>query len=149
MRADGCNSPDGLALIPWQAGRSVAWDVSVLTHSLRLTAANLIAAGAAAAAASVRKSVKYASFASITYIFIPSAWETLDTTKIEALEFFVELGRRIAVNSNDNRHLLFFSVFPWSRNVSKQSSFRVLLHGHINRLHVATDRMSQVCILIM
>jgi hypothetical protein len=75
MRTDG-KRPDGLTLIPWQGGRSLTWDVTVVdTFAASYLAANSIAAGAASATAVARKSVKYASLAS-TYIFIPIALET-------------------------------------------------------------------------
>jgi hypothetical protein len=47
MRTDG-KRPDGLTLIPWQGGRSLTWDVTVVdTFAASYLAANSIAAGAA------------------------------------------------------------------------------------------------------
>jgi hypothetical protein len=63
-------------------------------------------------AAVVRKSAKYATLATThifmpMHIFMPIALETLGTMNTEALDFFADLGRRIAANSNDNRETSF------------------------------------------
>jgi hypothetical protein len=106
VRTDG-KRPDGLTLIPWQGGRSLTWDVTVVdTFAASYLAANSFAAGGAAAAAVVRKSAKYATLAT-SHIFMPIALETLGTVNTEALDFFADLGRRIAANSNDNRETSF------------------------------------------
>lgn len=76
------------------------------TFAASYLAANSIAAGATSATAVARKSVKYAWLGS-TYIFISIALETLGAMNNEALKFFVRLGRRIAVNLNDNRETSF------------------------------------------
>lgn len=47
-----------------------------------------------------------ASLTSI-YILISTAFETSSALYTKALESFVDLGRRIAVNSNDNRGIIF------------------------------------------
>ena len=105
-RIDG-KRPDGLTLIPWQGGRSLTWDVTVVdTFAASYLAVNSIASGGACAAAVARKSAKYASLTS-TYIFLPIAVETLGTINSEALDFLTELGRRIAANSKDNREASF------------------------------------------
>ena len=105
-RIDG-KRPDGLTLIPWQGGRSLTWDVTVVdTFAASYLAVNSIASGGACAAAVARKSAKYASLTS-TYIFLPIAVETLGTINSEALDFLIELGRRIAVNSKDSREASF------------------------------------------
>lgn len=105
-RIDG-KRPDGLTLTPWQGGRSLTWDVTVVdTFAASYLAVNSIAAGGACAAAVARKSAKYACLAS-TYYFVPIAVETLGTINSEALEFLVELGRRITAVSKDNRESSF------------------------------------------
>ena len=67
---------DGLTLIPWAEGRSLAWDVTV-THTLAPT--NLVhsvhVAGSAAEAAADRKLIKYASL-SPSHLFVPVSLET-------------------------------------------------------------------------
>ena len=106
MRSDG-KRPDGLTLVPWQRGRCLTWDVTVVdTFAASYLAANSFAAGGASAAAVARKSSKYAGLAS-SYIFMPIALETLGTINPEAIDFFVELGHRISAISNDSRETSF------------------------------------------
>src|SRR5258706_433106 len=67
-RSDG-KRPDGLTLIPWQAGRSLTWDVTV-AHTLAesyMPTTSIIPGGVAEMAAS-RKIDKYACQAQ-SYIF--------------------------------------------------------------------------------
>ena len=105
-RTDG-KRPDGLTLIPWQGGRSLTWDVTVVdTFAASYLAVNSTAAGGAFAAAVARKSAKYASLAS-SYSFMPIAVETLGTINSEAVDFLAELGRRIAAISKDIRESSF------------------------------------------
>jgi hypothetical protein len=56
------------------------------TFAASYLAVNIIAAGGACAAAVARISAKYASLMS-TYIFLPTAVETLGTINSEALDF--------------------------------------------------------------
>jgi hypothetical protein len=109
-RIDG-KRPDGLTPIPWQGGRSLTRDATVLdTFAASYLAVNSISAGGVCAAAIARKSAKYASLTYgkkvCLYIYLLIAVETLDTINSEALNFLVELGRRIAANSKDNRAAL-------------------------------------------
>jgi hypothetical protein len=106
MRTHGTR-PDGFTLNPRQGGRSLEWDIIVVdTFAASCLAARSIADGAASAAAVARLSVKYASLTS-TFNFNPIALETPGAMNYEALEFFVEVGRCVAVNSNDNRKISF------------------------------------------
>jgi len=76
FRTDG-KRPDGLTLVPWQSGKSVCWDVTVicpLAESYANGAA--IEAGAAAEFAASRKEAKYAGIDS-RYVFEPITVETL------------------------------------------------------------------------
>ena len=77
-RQDG-KRPDGLTLIPWQGGRSLVWDVRVVSP----LAASYIDraatdAGTVANMAASRKTAKYSSLPS-TYMFEPIAVENLGT----------------------------------------------------------------------
>jgi len=66
-RLDG-KRPDGLTLIPWQVGKPLTWDVTVvstLADSYLHSTSN--SAGSAAETASVRKESKYSPFLQITY----------------------------------------------------------------------------------
>ena len=95
--------PDGLTLIPWAEGRSLAWDVTVtptlaptnLVHSVHV-------AGSAAEAAADRKLIKYASL-SHSHLFVPVAIETHGPLCKAALDLFAVLGRRISERTGDPR----------------------------------------------
>jgi len=76
FRADG-KRPDGLTLVPWQSGRSLCWDVTVicpLAESYVTRSAR--EGGAAAEFAASNKEEKYANIGS-QYLFAPIAVETL------------------------------------------------------------------------
>ena len=101
-RSDG-RRPDGLTLIPWNAGRSLIWDATVAdtvaaTH-LPITS---LSAGAAAEAAAVRKISKYADLTT-DYIFLPLAFESLGPISLDAQIFIKQLGRRVSESSGDRR----------------------------------------------
>ena len=99
------NGPaDGVTLVPWQSGRSMAWDVTVTTTlaDSYLRASSATAAAAAEVAAS-RKEVKYSDLpASIS--FQPIAVETLGPINESAVDFLRELGRRISNKFQEERH---------------------------------------------
>lgn len=105
-RSDG-KRPDGLTLIPWQSGRAVVWDVTVvctsaasyLDHSAR-------AAGSAAEMAATRKNVKYSNLID-RYTFVPIAVENQGPINSSAIDLFVDLGRRISLVSGDPRETSF------------------------------------------
>ena len=87
--------PDGLSLIPWQNGRPIAWDVTVI-HPLAdsyLSTVSLSAGGAAELAAN-RKYEKYSSLPSAVD-FQPLAFETLGALNSSAVDFISSLGFRL------------------------------------------------------
>ena len=125
-RSDG-KRPDRLTLIPWQAGKAVTWDVTVvcpLADSYIHTAAQ--DAGAVAELAAARKTAKYAALES-RYIFQPVAVETLGPINgsTSAVSFLSGLGRRTADVSGESRegNFLFHRLI-----VSIQRFNAVLLH---------------------
>ena len=83
-RTDG-KRPDGMTLIPWQAGRNLLWDVTVVDT---LAASHLPSTsrqtGGAAESAGEKKDVKYRELPK-TYTFTPIACETLGPINAKAL----------------------------------------------------------------
>lgn len=105
-RSDG-KRPDGLSLIPWQEGKPLCWDVTVicpLANSYLQSAT--ASAGAVAELAATRKVAKY-SILEDQYIFQPIAVESLGPMNWEARKFLADLGRKISRVSGDDRETTF------------------------------------------
>jgi len=99
-RSDG-KRPDGLTLIPWHAGRSLIWDVTVsCTTADSYLEASSREAGAAAELAASNKMVKYAGLSSQGE-FVPIAVESHGPINRDALQFLSELGRRLVETTGD------------------------------------------------
>ena len=100
-RTDG-KRPDGITLIPWQAGRSLIWDVTVAdslaTSHLPITSQQ---AGGAAESASDRKETKYTELAR-SNILVPISFERLGPISFKATDLS-DLGRRITLVTGDSR----------------------------------------------
>src|SRR6218665_3455480 len=95
LRTDG-KRPDGATLIPWSAGRYMAWDATVVhTFAASYLSQTAISAGSATEQAAVHKTAKYALLPA-THVFVPIAFETLWTVNAEGAEFLSELERRIS-----------------------------------------------------
>jgi len=72
FRTDG-KRPDGLTLVPWQSGKSMCLDITVICHLAKsYVNGAAIEAGAAAEVAASRKEAKYADIDS-RYVFEPIA----------------------------------------------------------------------------
>jgi len=124
LRSDG-KRPDGLTLVPWQAGRNMVWDVTVIdTLAASYLPSTSTTAGSAAEIAASRKEVKYAEL-SATHIFVPIAFETLGPIGAKTLGFLRELGRRLTRVTNDPCEPAFL----------------------FQRLSVAIQRFNAVCVL--
>ena len=106
VRTDG-KRPDGVTLIPWQHGRCLTWDVTVVNSvaSSYVSLSQRQPAGAAEAAAA-RKQSKYATLEQ-SYLFQPLAFETLGPLNASAIDFVNTIGRRIRVLSDDSRESSF------------------------------------------
>jgi hypothetical protein len=85
-RSDG-ERPDGLTLIPWHAGRSLTWDVTV-THTLAESYLSVtpLTPGRAAELAASRKVDKYANIAQ-SCLFQPLKFETFANQRIWPIIF--------------------------------------------------------------
>lgn len=102
-REDG-KRVDGMSLIPWSRGSSIIWDAtctdtfapSNLRYSTR-------AAGRAAENAAQRKTRKYQSLIDQNYCFIPFTVETMGTWSMDAIRFFDELSKMIALKTHEPR----------------------------------------------
>jgi len=100
-RSDG-KRPDGLTLVPWQRGKPLLWDVTVicpLADSYVELAA--LEAGSAAELAATRKLAKYSALGT-QYDFQPVAVETLGPLNESACVFLNNLGRKIGENTGDD-----------------------------------------------
>ena len=81
LRGDG-KRPDGLTLVPWQSGRSLTWDVTVVdTLANSYTPTTSVTSCGAAESAATRKRVKYAEIIQ-SHHFVPIAIETLGSISI-------------------------------------------------------------------
>ena len=105
-REDG-KRPDSLTILPWANGRCLIWDV---TCPDTLAASHLdravLAPGTVANDAEQRKRTKYFSLAA-RYHFVPIAIETLESFGDEAMQFFRDVGRRVAAETGEPRSLQF------------------------------------------
>jgi len=106
VRTDG-KRPDGVTLIPWQAGRSLTWDVTVAHTTAGSYLGNAAStAGGVTEMAAERKHEKYTELEK-SYILQPLSFETLGPINSSGHSFILELGRRIAAISGDLRATTF------------------------------------------
>jgi hypothetical protein len=102
VRSDG-KRPDGLTLVPWQGGRSLTWDGTIVdTFAASYLDATSSAAGGACEAAAIKKRAKYATITA-SHIFTPVAVETLGPLSQETVAFLADLGNRLSASSDDPR----------------------------------------------
>jgi hypothetical protein len=104
FRRDG-KRPDGLTLLPFEGGKPLTWDVTVVCS----TAESYIdlaaqSPGAVAEMAAARKEEKYSDLLS-HYLFQPIAVETLGAINDSACDFLNKLGRRISFCTGDDREV--------------------------------------------
>src|SRR6218665_735573 len=132
-RLDG-KRPDGQTLVPWNDGRSLIWDATVVdTVAASYVEETAIEPGSAAEKAATRKHSKYAELER-TYTVVPVAVETLGPINSEGLAFLTELGRRLSNASGDTREARF--LFQ-SLSVTVQRYNAVAFQGTLSGLLVA------------
>ena len=102
-RSDG-KRPNGLSLVPWEAGKPLTWDVTVICPLADSAAAR--EAGSAAEEAATRKTAKYSSIQA-HHIFQPVAVESLGPINASGRVFLSKLGRKLADQSGDDREISF------------------------------------------
>ena len=99
--------PDGITLVPWQAGKAVAWDVTVVsTLADSYVGASSTSSAAAAEQAAYRKSMKYADLPA-SFQFQPIAVETLGPINDSATDFLDRLGQMISAKTNEVRERMY------------------------------------------
>jgi len=119
VRRDG-ERPDGITLFPFEGGRSLTWDVTVVCT----TADSYIDPGCVAEMAASRKEVKHATLRTHCD-FQPIAVETLGPINESATCFLYDLGRRISLVSGEDRETQFWFQLI---SVAIQRFNAVLLH---------------------
>jgi len=113
--------PDGLTLLPWQEGKPLAWNVTVICP-LAVSYVSGYSPGASAELAASRKCEKYANLPN-SYIFQPIAFENFGTLKSSAISLISALGRNISTKSDDLRE----STFLFQRLAITLQRFNTIL----------------------
>jgi len=108
MSRDDGRRPDGITLVPWERGKSLMWDVTVVdTLAATYIHETALQTGAAAERADEQKRRKYSDF-SREYIIAPLAIETLGPTSTSTWQLLTEIGRRLRSVTRDARSGEFF-----------------------------------------
>jgi len=102
VRQDG-KQPDGLTLIPWQGGKWLAWDVTVVS-TLAQSYVDWAATGVGMLEelAAERKLVKYSNLTT-NLILQPIAVENLGAFSSSSSDFISALGHKISSVSDEER----------------------------------------------
>ena len=133
-RVDG-KRPDGMTLVPWQAGKPVVLDLTVICITANsYVEASARESGAAAEIAATRKEAKYSSLPT-QYTFHPIVIETHGPLNETALDIFCELSRHITALKHlscsncfqfacsDLTQFTYTTVFPWINRIYLHFSY--------------------------
>jgi len=106
FRADG-KRPDGATLVPWERGKYLAWDATIVHTCAASYITHLSGKGESAAVqVANRKTLKYDGLPA-SFIFQPLAIETMGRYNPSALSFIGEIGRRTSTITGDRRETTF------------------------------------------
>ena len=103
-RTDG-KRPDGVTMIPWEVGRQLVWDVTVV-HALapsRLNQGSLCNPGTTATEAEAHKIEKYCELIDDGYIFQPLALEVQGSLGESSEIFITRLCKMLCRSHDDHR----------------------------------------------
>jgi len=92
---DDSKRPDGLTVVPWQSGKPLTWDVTLVP-----TLAD------SCVSQTSRKSAKYADLLQ-SHLFQPIIAETSDSVDSSTATSFTDLGRKISLVSGEVREASF------------------------------------------
>jgi hypothetical protein len=96
--------PDGMTLVPWQAGKALVWDVTCVdTMAMSYITGSITAAGSAAETAEKKKIDKYKELVDGRYIFGPLAFETFGAWGPACKDLLSTVGRKIANQTGEKR----------------------------------------------
>jgi len=133
-------------LIPWQGGKSLTWNVTVVsTLADSYLHSTSRSAGSAAEAASVRKESKYLTLTS-DLIFQPIAMETHGPLNASALNFLSEVGRKTAKYSNLSSQHTFYPIAVETLGPLNEDA-RLLLSDLGRRISAASGDVREVSFL--
>src|SRR6218665_2621958 len=106
FRTNGKGS-DGATLVPWSAGKYLAWDATVVhTCAASYISPQAASVGPASVQAANRNVLKYAALPT-THVFQPVAIETLGPLDPSACDFINQIGSRMSAITGDRRETAF------------------------------------------